>query len=340
MRTGLVIDERYERHDTGPGHPERPERIRMLRRLVDDYRRDDLVRLEPRLATTDELALVHDPRHIALVASSAAHEFAAFDADTRVSAASWETARLAAGGALAVADAVAAGDVDNGFAFVRPPGHHAEQDRAMGFCLFNNVAIAARHLQRAHGLERVLIVDWDVHHGNGTQHAFWDDPSVLYASTHQYPFYPGTGAASEVGEGEGAGRTVNVPLPSGAGDDELMAAFTTLLVPIADQFRPDVVLISAGFDAHRRDPLAGLAATEAGFRALTRVLLGVARRHAQGRLVAVLEGGYDLEALRATVPEVLDELGGRHLDEPLATPQPYARVLDAAVAAQRAYWDL
>jgi acetoin utilization deacetylase AcuC-like enzyme len=339
MKTGVVLDRRYEAHDTGAGHPERPERIRAIREVVAQYRRDGLVEVEPRLATVEELALNHDPRHVALVASTAARARAAFDADTPVSSESFATAALAAGGYLRLLEAILAGDVDNGFAFVRPPGHHAEPDRAMGFCLFNNVAIGARWL-RTRGVGRILIVDWDVHHGNGTQESFWDDPDTLYVSTHQYPFYPGTGAAGEVGRGAAAGRTLNVPLPAGCGDDEYVAAFTELIAPVARQFRPEIVLVSAGFDADGRDPLAGMQATEAGFRAMTRVLMQVAEAHADGRLAAILEGGYDLRALRAAVPAVLDELGGAALAEPLPTPRPRGAVLAPARQAQASYWEI
>jgi acetoin utilization deacetylase AcuC-like enzyme len=339
MKTGLVLDRRYEAHDTGPGHPERPERIRAIRELLQHYRRDGLVHLEPRLATADELALNHAAAHVTRVASTAQHAFAAFDADTPVCSESYATAALAAGGYLRLLEAILAGDVDNGFAFVRPPGHHAESDRAMGFCLFNNVAIGAHWLRRR-GIGRILIVDWDVHHGNGTQESFFDDPDTLYVSTHQYPFYPGTGAAQEVGRGVAAGRTLNVPLPAGCGDDEYVAAFTDLIAPVAEQFRPEVVLISAGFDADRRDPLAGMQATEEGFRAMTRVLMQVAAAHAGGRVAAILEGGYDLGALRSAVPAVLDELGGTTLRAAIATPVPRESVLAPARAAQRPYWEL
>jgi acetoin utilization deacetylase AcuC-like enzyme len=339
MKSGLVLDRRYEAHDAGPGHPERPERIRAIRDLMTAYRRDGLVDVEPRLATDAELALNHDPAHVARVASTASRPRAAFDADTQVCSASYATAALAAGGYLRLLEAILARDVDNGFAFVRPPGHHAESDRAMGFCLFNNVAIGARWL-RTRGIGRILIVDWDVHHGNGTQASFYDDPETLYVSTHQYPFYPGTGAALEVGRGAAAGRTLNVPLPAGCGDDEYVAAFTDLIDPVARQFRPEFVLISAGFDADHRDPLAGMQATDAGFRAMTRVLMRIAEDHAQGRVAAILEGGYDLDALRAAVCAVLDELGGTTLAEALATPQPRGAVLTPARAAQRRYWEL
>ncbi len=339
MKTGLVLDRRYEAHDTGPGHPERPERIRAIRELMTEYRREGLVDVEPRTATGAELALNHDARHVALVAATAGRARAAFDADTPVCADSYATAALAAGGYLRLLETILAGDVDNGFAFVRPSGHHAETDRAMGFCLFNNVAIGARWL-RARGVGRILIVDWDVHHGNGTQDSFYDDPETLYVSTHQYPFYPGTGAANEVGRGVAAGRTLNVPLPAGCGDDESVAAFTDLIAPVADQFRPEIVLISAGFDADYRDPLAGMQATDAGFRAMTRVLMRVAEAHAAGRVAAILEGGYDLGALRSAIPAVLDELGGTTLHDAMPTPQPRAPVLAPARAAQRAFWDI
>jgi acetoin utilization deacetylase AcuC-like enzyme len=339
MKTGLVLDHRYEAHDTGAGHPERPERIRAIRELMTLYRRDGLVDVEPRLATDAELALNHDQAHVARVATTASRARAAFDADTPVCSESYATAALAAGGYLRLLEAILAGDVDNGFAFVRPPGHHAESNRAMGFCLFNNVAIGA-HWLRTRGVGRILIVDWDVHHGNGTQESFYDDPETLYVSTHQYPFYPGTGAANEVGRGAAAGRTLNVPLPAGCGDDEYVADFTDLIDPVARQFRPEFVLISAGFDADYRDPLAGMQATDAGFRAMTRVLMRVADAHASGRVAAILEGGYDLGALRAAVPAVLDELGGTALADALPTAAPRAPVLTPARAAQRAYWDL
>jgi acetoin utilization deacetylase AcuC-like enzyme len=340
MRTALVLDRRYEAHDPGPGHPESPARIRAIREVLDVYRRDDLVALDPRPATADELALNHDPEHIARVAATAGRPFSTFDADTSASARSFETAVLAAGGYLELLATIMRGDAENGFAFVRPPGHHAESDRAMGFCLFNNVAIGAQYLRRRHGIGRVLIVDWDVHHGNGTQHSFYSDPDVLYVSTHQYPFYPGTGRASDVGAGEGAGRTLNVPLSAGCGDDEYVDAFTSLIEPIAAQFRPEFVLVSAGFDAHRRDPLAAMTVTEEGFRAMTRVLMRIAATHAQGRLAAILEGGYDLRALQSCVTTVIDELAGRSTADALATPQPRSGILDATVAAQRAYWDI
>lgn len=334
--TGLVLDGRYQEHDTGRGHPERPERIAVLSGLADD---DTLCRVEARLATPEEITLVHGVGHVEAVARTAGAARAAFDADTPVSARSFEVASLAAGGVLALIDEVMAGSLQNGFACVRPPGHHAERDRAMGFCLFNSVAIGAAYARARFGLDRVLVLDWDVHHGNGTQHMFERDPGVLYVSTHQYPYYPGTGAADEVGEREGEGFTVNVPLPAGCGDAEYLDAFDSVIEPIVEQYAPQLVLISAGFDPHVRDPLGGMRVTEAGFAAMTRVLLRQARRSAAGRCVAVLEGGYDLSALRDSTRAVLNELQGRAVApaDPGGASQ-IGRLLSAVRALQAPYW--
>ena len=294
-------------------------------------------RVEARVATQEELRRVHGHAHVAAVARSAERPHTQFDADTPASAGSFEAARLAAGGAIEIADAIARGDLDNGFAALRPPGHHAEADRPMGFCLFNNVALVARHLIDVRGLERVLIVDWDVHHGNGTQHSFYDSPNVLYASTHQYPFYPGTGRPEEIGSGSGAGYTLNIPMPAGAGDSEFAAAFRDLLMPVASEFAPQFVLVSAGFDAHRSDPLASLALTTKAFAEMTDALAGVADASANGKLLLLLEGGYDLAALTDSVatsvahlrePEPVAESGGEMT--------PWTRVSREALAP---YWE-
>jgi len=250
---------------------------------------------------------------------------------------------LAVGGYLKLLDAIAAGEARNGFALVRPPGHHALKDRAMGFCLFNTVAVGAHYVQRRHGATRVLIVDWDVHHGNGTQDAFYENPSVLYLSTHQYPYYPGTGSAEEVGRGAGAGYTVNVPLPAGLGDGEYLRVFREIAVPIAEKFAPDWILVSAGFDPHRRDPLGGMNVTEGGFGAMGAMLLRLAEKHAGGKIAFLLEGGYDLAALKNSVAAVLEQMkqggsweaegqaGGGEAIEPLVR-----RIL----AIQEKYWSL
>jgi acetoin utilization deacetylase AcuC-like enzyme len=341
LRTGIVADEVCLEHDTGPGHPERAERLRVLRRLVESRPREALVQIAARDATQAELERVHTPEHVRRVRATAGRSRSAFDADTPVSARSYEAALRAAGGVLALVDAVMAGRVDNGFAFVRPPGHHAEALRAMGFCLFNNVALAAAHLREQHRLERVLVVDWDVHHGNGTQAAFYRDPSVLFVSSHQYPFYPGTGAAEEVGAGEGEGFTINLPFPAGYGDRQYVEAYLEIVEPVARAFRPEFVLISAGFDAHRRDPLAHMEVTEAGFAALARTLLRVARDLCRDRVVAVLEGGYDLVALERSAAAVLAEMTGEGLDKPISPPaggQPPDLERIAEIA--RHYWPI
>ncbi len=340
QRTGVVIDPRYGDHDAGRGHPERPARIAALLELLGGKTRPGLRRLEPRSASVADLALIHDAAYIDRVAATAGESFHVFDPDTSTSPHSWDTARLAAGGVLALLDAVMAGEVDNGFALVRPPGHHAEADRARGFCLFNNIAIGAEHLRRRHGVGRLAIVDWDVHHGNGTQHAFAADPGVLYVSTHQWPHFPGTGRVEEAGEGPGVGCTVNLPLPAGCGDAEYLGVFERIVVPICRQFDPDVVLVSAGFDAHVRDPLAGMRVTTEGFRLLARLVLGAAADSAGGRVVAVLEGGYDLDALRGSVAVVLEEMGGEHLAEPVPPADAPPWLMEPVLAVHRRTWRL
>jgi acetoin utilization deacetylase AcuC-like enzyme len=337
--TGIVLDERMLAHDPGHGHPERPERLRVLHHHLSDA--PGLIRIGARAASADEIALVHAPALVERVAATAGQPCVIFDPDTRTSPGSWEAARLAVGGLIDLCDAVLAGEVRNGVALVRPPGHHAERARAMGFCLFNNVAIAAAHLRRR-GVARVLIVDWDLHHGNGTQHLFERDPDVLYVSTHQYPYYPGTGAVDEVGEGAGAGRTLNLPFPAGFGDREFERAFTEVVVPVCRQFAPEFVLVSAGFDCDIRDPLGGLAVTPAGIAAMARALTALAEEYAQGRIVGVLEGGYDLDAIVDGVDTLLAVLRGDRRPVPLATGD--GRRLDPLLerirAAHAPYWRL
>jgi acetoin utilization deacetylase AcuC-like enzyme len=306
-------------HDNGPGHPERPERIRAIR---DHLCRagllpappagpgaGQLLEIRPGRRPLDRIARVHPPRYIEAIRDACARAPLRVDPDTAVSRGSWEAALLSAGGVLEACDAVASGRAGAAFVCTRPPGHHAEAERAMGFCLFNNVAVAARYLQEAHGLWRVFIVDWDVHHGNGTQHLFEEDDTVFYFSTHQFPFYPGTGRGEERGRGKGEGFTLNVPLPAGSGDAIYLEIFRDVLRPAIDAFRPDVLLISAGFDAHRADPLAGMALTEAGYAGMTRIVKEAADRYCAGRIVSLLEGGYDLAALGASVEAHLRALG-------------------------------
>jgi acetoin utilization deacetylase AcuC-like enzyme len=338
--TAYVTDPRMLAHDPGAGHPERAERLRVVQARV--AAEPGLVRLTARPASDEELVRVHDPSLVARVDASAGRTHVRFDPDTATSAGSSEAARLAAGGLVELCDAVLAGQVANGLALVRPPGHHAERDRAMGFCLYNNVAVAA-HALRARGVGRVAIVDWDLHHGNGTQHAFEDDADVLYVSTHQYPYYPGTGAASEVGRGAGAGRTLNVPCPAGFGDAEFARLFDEVILPVLRQFAPEFVLISAGFDCDGRDPLGGLRLTPAGIARMARALVALADEHARGRVVAVLEGGYDLDALVDGVGVLLGALAGKAEPAPPAQTGDAQRadaVLTRVRAAHAPYWRL
>ncbi|OQW35468.1 MAG: histone deacetylase [Nitrospira sp. SG-bin1] len=302
-KTGLVYHPAYLEHDMGPGHPESPNR---LRAIVQQLERSDtlaqLTKIVPRRAEDEWITQVHTPHYVsALNQHAPTSGRVSLDPDTSMSPGSLSAAYLAAGGALAAVDAIMARQVEHVFCAVRPPGHHAEAGRAMGFCLLNNVAIAARYVQKQYGISRVLIVDWDVHHGNGTQHSFEDDPSVLFFSTHQYPHYPGTGRGSERGTEEGMGFTINVPMEPGEGDEEYHAIFLKSLVPAADLFEPEFVIISAGFDAHKDDPLAGMGLTEAGYADLTEIVAGIARRHAKGRILSSLEGGYNLRALSLSV---------------------------------------
>jgi acetoin utilization deacetylase AcuC-like enzyme len=301
--TGLVYHPAYLDHDMGAGHPESPNRLRaILQQLERSGTAGRVRKIEPRKAEDEWITQIHSPSYVAaLNTHQPASGRVALDADTSMSPGSLPAAYLAAGGALAAVDAIMRGDVVHAFCAVRPPGHHAETARAMGFCLFNNVAIAARYVQKKYGLSRVLIVDWDVHHGNGTQHSFEQDPSILFFSTHQYPHYPGTGQATERGTGAGEGFTINVPMEAGDGDDEYHAIFLNVLLPAAEAFKPEFVIISAGFDAHRDDPLASMGLTEAGYSDLTGIVVGIAKRHAQGRLLSALEGGYNLTALGASV---------------------------------------
>jgi acetoin utilization deacetylase AcuC-like enzyme len=302
-RTGFVYHPDYLKHDMGSAHPESPARLRaIVSRIQETGTLDRLIRIDPVVASDDQIGQIHAPAYVeALKRRAPTAGRVSLDPDTAISPGSIPAAYLAAGGAVAGVDAIASGTVDHVFCAVRPPGHHAEHDRAMGFCLFNNVAIAARYAQQRYKLSRVLIVDWDVHHGNGTQHSFYRDGSVLFFSTHQYPHYPGTGRAEETGEGAGKGLTINVPMAAGQGNDAYREVFERRLRPAAEAFKPDFIIISAGFDAHRDDPLAGMDLTEDGYAELTRLVLDLAKRHSGGRVLSCLEGGYALTALAVSV---------------------------------------
>ncbi|MGA2589787.1 MAG: histone deacetylase [Bryobacteraceae bacterium] len=299
MITALLADPIYKRHVTGPGHPERPERFDAVwLGLEKAGLTGQMPRIAPRAASTDELAACHTRAYIDVVRADVAHGYGVLSTgDTDVGPESLVVALQAAGGVLNAVDAVVERRAQNAFCVVRPPGHHATRDRGMGFCIFNNVALAARYTQERHGLERVLIADWDVHHGNGTQDIFYADGSVFFFSTHQAPWYPGTGRVEETGEGAGRGTTLNCPFPAGAGRAEILGAFENQLLPAAQDFRPDLVLISAGFDSREGDPLGRFTLSDQDFADLTTLLMEIADDHAGGRLVSVLEGGYNLSGL-------------------------------------------
>ena len=330
-RVGVAQDPRFERHRGPPGHPERPERLAAVAKAVEE-RSARLVRIEPRPADDAEILRVHGAEHLAVLEEAARRAPMRLDPDTYVSRESAEIARLAAGTAVEAARRVARGELDAGFVAVRPPGHHAEAARAMGFCLLNHVAIAARALQRDEGLGRVLVLDWDVHHGNGTQHLFEADPSVLYFSTHQFPYYPGTGDFDETGVGAGEGTTVNVPLPAGSGDEEWVGVMARALAPVARSFRPELLLVSCGFDAHADDPLASMEVSGEGFRSLARIARSLADECCDGRIVLVLEGGYALSGLYEGTAAVLDALLAPSADAPATSDPPGGSRLHRALA--------
>jgi acetoin utilization deacetylase AcuC-like enzyme len=333
-RVLLVDDARFDAHAPLGHHPERPERLVAARAGLEKSGAP-YERVTPRSASDDELARVHDPRFIEAL-SRLRGESGYLDPDTYVSAASVDTARLAAGSLVAMVDAMLDGPVGKGVALLRPPGHHARPARAMGFCLLNNIAVAAAHA-RARGVGRIAIVDWDVHHGNGTQEMFWRDASVLYLSTHQFPFYPGTGDVDETGEGDGKGYTVNVPLTAGGGDAVYATAFERVVLPVLEAYAPELVLVSAGFDAAARDPLAQMELSPDAYGWMAR---GLARTSASapaaGKMALVLEGGYDLVSLEAGVASAIRGMVEDVAVEPDRAPDDEA-VQRAARAAQKAW---
>lgn len=341
MKTGVVKDWRYVEHNMGDAHPESPERIRAIYEMMEEEKRlASLAVITPRMATEKEIALIHTQEYVEQIKETAGRPRVYLDPDTSTSARSYEIALLAAGGLLEAADLIMDRKVDNAFALVRPPGHHAEASQAKGFCIFNNAAIAAQYLVEKWGLQRILIVDWDLHHGNGSQNAFYSRADVLYFSTHQFPYYPGTGHWSEIGEGKGKGFTVNVPLAPGKTEDDFLFIYGKLLSPISSAYKPEFILVSAGFDIFAGDPLGGMEVGVKGFAAMTRELTELARRTAQGRLLLTLEGGYNLFGLKDGVRSVLFALCGQESESraKLSVSASLERELAPVIKAQKAFW--
>ncbi len=344
-RVGLLRDPLFLLHSQGPGHPESPERLRAIDVMLERFPlHDRLVPLPARDATREELCWVHDESYVRAVEGTSGRPHTMLDPDTFTNEHSYRAAVRAAGGVISSVEAAVRGGLDGAFALVRPPGHHAEADQGLGFCLFNNVAVASQYALERLGLERVLIFDWDVHHGNGTMHSFYDTDRVLYCSTHEYPHYPGSGRIDEIGQGPGAGYTVNIPLPPGQGDEEYVEIIERVLRPIALEYKPELILVSAGFDVAQGDPLGDMDVSTAGFARMTEQLCDISAACCQGRLVFVLEGGYDLHALPAGVSAVLTTLatgtsGGKPTESGGrgASPQTNA-VIEAVRARLRPHW--
>lgn len=335
-RLGIVADERFLQHETGQ-HVESPERLRVIYRMLERERIFEKAgRIESRYASEEEVALNHSDAYIRMLKNKGAGYL---DADTVLSVKSFDTALLAVGGCLNMTDAIIAGNISSGFALIRPPGHHAEFDRGMGFCLFNNIAITARRLQQTHGMKRIAIVDWDLHHGNGTQRSFYAEKEILYLSIHQSPCYPGTGMFTETGEREGEGFTINLPVPAGIGDDGYIKTFQFFFRPIISNFEPQMILVSAGFDAHEFDPLGGMEVSAEGFATIGKILMDLAYEYCDGKIAFFLEGGYSLEGLTESVKEVIHLIleGKDFREENLTTGIPIDPYLKKAASVHQKY---
>ncbi len=336
MSTGYVYDPQYLEHDR-PGHVERRERLEATMRVLEETGLlGRLVKVEASPVPMEHLMEVHVQQYVDQVRQVCARGGGNLDPDTYVNGRSYEVALLAAGGMLNLVQAVFEGQVSNGFALVRPPGHHALPNRGMGFCIFNNVAVAAKYALKHYNLSRILIVDFDLHHGNSTHEVFYDTSEVLYFSTHQYPYYPGTGHWDSIGRGDGEGFTVNVPLPAGVGDEGYGRIFDEILYPLAERYRPELILVSAGYDAHWADPLGMMQLSTVGYQYLTAALKEMAEQFCHGRLVFTFEGGYDLEALAHSIAATLQTLlGDEQIDDPLGpSPRPPISIDDIIVHAK------
>lgn len=346
MRTAIFAHDLFLEHDPGYGHVESSDRLQVIyQELESQVHRERYLFPSFEPASAAILELNHTAGHVRKVAATADRIFASLDPDTFTSPRSYEAASLAAGAVVEGMRMLAAGKIENGFALVRPPGHHAEFNAAMGFCLFNNVAVAAKYALTNLDMKRILIVDWDLHHGNGTQHSFYDSDKVLYFSTHQFPYYPGTGDLNQVGIDKGLGYTINVPLPGGQGNAEFVRIFDEMLCPVARQYRPDCIIVSAGFDIYHADPLGGMAVTEEGFAALAGILRDLARELCDGRILFVLEGGYNLQGLRDGVLAVLGVLSDLSLPQAeilarLRSMETSFPALDAARTIAKQHWIL
>jgi len=322
MKVGYVYDPVYLKHETGY-HPENAQRLEAIIAYLKETRLiEQLTPIKPRPATIEELTYVHQASYVSRIQDVAVRGGGWLDADTVMSPDSYDAALYAAGGAIEATEAVISGRVNSAFALVRPPGHHATALTAMGFCLFNNLAIAAQHALKKHKLEKIAIIDFDVHHGNGTQEAFYGNPQVLYFSTHQYPHYPGTGAIDEIGSGAARGSKVNIPLPSGSGDDEYRQVFQQIIVPVTRRFCPQLILVSAGYDSHWKDRLAMMEVSTTGFAEMVRTIKMLADELCDGKIAITLEGGYNLKALATSVKATFDVLLGKNdIEDPLGQPE-------------------
>jgi acetoin utilization deacetylase AcuC-like enzyme len=313
---GFLLDGQYLLHDPGSQHPESPQRLTAIRQMLQDFGAFERWQmLQPRKATVEDLELIHHPVHIQRVEQAVRRAPAYLDVDTAVSTASYETALLAAGGVLECMDALCVGTLRRIFAFIRPPGHHANAESARGFCLFNNAALAAAYARTRYGVGRIAIVDFDVHHGDGTQSCFYGTPEILYVSTHQFPFYPGTGDFHETGDGEGKGYTLNLPLPENTGDSVFVPIYSNIISAVLDQFEPQIILVSAGLDGHHRDPLGGLALTHSGYASAAASLMLAAERWCNGKICFILEGGYSVQGLQDSTRAIMTEMEKRLPEE-------------------------
>lgn len=352
-KTAIFNDPLFVDHDPGFDHPESPQRLQVINEVLEKKQvKECFVYPEFGPATHKTIAMNHSGDLIKRVAETAGKGFDALDPDTKTSADSYAAAILAVGALTTGVDLLVNNKIDNGFALVRPPGHHAEKRQSMGFCLFNNVAVAAHHAIAGCGLKRVMIVDWDLHHGNGTQHSFYETEKVLYVSTHQYPYYPGTGDVQETGQGKGEGYTLNIPLPGYQGDSDYAAIFNDIIVPVGKEYKPELILVSCGFDIYHADPLGLMEVSTDGFAYLTRCMVELADEVCDGRLLVTLEGGYDLNGQRDGAMAVLSELCGKSLDtghstnlEPkraaeLSEAQSPHPAIDQARSIAKRYWKL